>query len=49
MSAALRRSKVVVVTDPLIGGMEGRLPAPTPDAIHGIERLLAFRAVDGID
>jgi hypothetical protein len=29
MSAALRRSKVVVVTDPLIGGMEGRVPEPT--------------------
>ncbi|MEW6544364.1 MAG: hypothetical protein AB1411_12245 [Nitrospirota bacterium] len=29
LKSALARSKVVVVTDPLIGGMEGR--APTPD------------------
>lgn len=27
MAAALRRSRVVIVTDPLIGGMEGRAPA----------------------
>jgi hypothetical protein len=26
LSVALKRSKVVIVTDPLIGGMEGRLP-----------------------
>jgi hypothetical protein len=28
IGGALRRSKVVVVTDPLIGGMEGRAPLP---------------------
>ncbi len=28
MMVALKRSKVVIVTDPLIGGMEGRLPSP---------------------
>lgn len=49
MGAALRRSKVVVVTDPLIGGMEGRLPTPMPEGINGIEQLLAFLAVHGID
>ncbi|MBI4400745.1 MAG: hypothetical protein HY581_03845 [Nitrospirae bacterium] len=31
MGVALKRSKVVVVTDPLIGGMEGR--APMPDGV----------------
>lgn len=30
LSAALKRSRVTVVTDPLIGGMEGRLPALEP-------------------
>jgi len=41
LSVALKRSKVTVVTDPLIGGMEGRLPgfeqlltAVVPDAAH---------------
>lgn len=41
MSGALKRSRVTVVTDPLIGGMEGRLPAfdrllaaAVPDASH---------------
>lgn len=28
IGSALRRSKVVIVTDPLIGGIEGRIPAP---------------------
>lgn len=30
LGLALKRSKVVVVTDPLIGGMEGSLPGPGP-------------------
>jgi hypothetical protein len=38
MSGALKRSRVTVVTDPLIGGMEGRLPSS--------ERLLAAAAPD---
>jgi hypothetical protein len=38
LSVALKRSKVVIVTDPLIGGMEGRLPA--------FDRLLAAAAPD---
>ncbi len=37
MKGALGRSRVVVVTDPLIGGMEGRAPGASPEA----ERLLA--------
>ncbi len=37
MKGALGRSRVVVVTDPLIGGMEGRAPDASPEA----ERLLA--------
>lgn len=41
MKGALGRSKVVIVTDPLIGGMEGRLPGGPA------ERLLA--AVTGLD
>ena len=36
MAGALKRSRVTVVTDPLIGGMEGRLPA--------FDRLLAAAA-----
>jgi hypothetical protein len=38
VSGALKRSRVTVVTDPLIGGMEGRLPA--------FDRLLAAAAPD---
>ncbi len=41
LSVALKRSRVTVVTDPLIGGMEGRLPefehllaSAVPDAAH---------------
>jgi hypothetical protein len=41
LSVALKRSRVTVVTDPLIGGMEGRLPAyehlvaaAVPDAVR---------------
>nr|MBI3611787.1 LPP20 family lipoprotein [Nitrospirota bacterium] len=37
MKGALGRSRVVIVTDPLIGGMEGRAPGSSPEA----ERLLA--------
>jgi hypothetical protein len=44
MGGALRRSKVVIVTDPLIGGMEGRAPTPT---MNGIEGLLAALPADG--
>lgn len=38
LSLALKRSRVTVVTDPLIGGMEGRLP--------GFEQLLAAAMPD---
>jgi hypothetical protein len=38
LSVALKRSRVTVVTDPLIGGMEGRLP--------GFEHLLASAVQD---
>ncbi len=43
MGGALRRSKVVIVTDPLIGGMEGRVP-PTMDGVGGTDGLLASLA-----
>jgi len=38
LSVALKRSRVTVVTDPLVGGMEGRLP--------GFEHLLAAAVPD---
>lgn len=38
LSVALKRSRVTVVTDPLVGGMEGRLP--------GFEHLLAAAVLD---
>jgi hypothetical protein len=41
LTVALKRSKVVIVTDPLIGGMEGRLP--------GFEQFMAMAIHDVAD
>lgn len=39
MKGALGRSKVVIVTDPLIGGMEGRLPSRPSDHLVAAARV----------
>jgi hypothetical protein len=40
LKSALARSKVVVVTDPLIGGIEGRAPAPDGWLVAGFSALV---------